>query len=109
MRAMWFLVPLALFSLAFCGDSAFSQKKDEKSNNAMQAAKEFLTPAPRPKKAPLTASVVPLEFVADERVAFVGNGTGERMNLFGHFESALHQAYPAKKLSVRNFCRPADE
>ncbi|MGC4003788.1 MAG: hypothetical protein QM811_11950 [Pirellulales bacterium] len=113
---MWLLIPVALLTIAFSGDSAFSQKKDEKkkddkkqNNNAMKAAEEFLTPGPRPKKADLAPSKTPLAFIDGERVAFVGNGTGERMNLYGHFESALHQAFPSKKLVVRNFCRPADE
>jgi hypothetical protein len=31
------------------------------------------------------------------------------MNLFGHFETLLHERFPDKKLVVRNFARPADE
>jgi putative heme-binding domain-containing protein len=42
-------------------------------------------------------------------VAFVGGSFGERMNLFGHFETLLHSRFPQQKLIVRNFCRPADE
>jgi lysophospholipase L1-like esterase len=44
-----------------------------------------------------------------ERIAFLGNSTAERMNLFGHFEALLHQRFPGKHLVVRNFARPADE
>ncbi len=61
------------------------------------------------KKAAIPASKLPLEFVKGERVALVGNSVGERMNLHGHFEAALHQALGSKQLIVRNFCRPADE
>lgn len=39
----------------------------------------------------------------------MGNSTAERMNLFGQFETLLHQRFPGKKIVVRNFARPADE
>jgi hypothetical protein len=57
----------------------------------------------------LPPSTLPLEFIAGERIALVGNSTAERMNLFGHFETLLHERFPDKKLVVRNFARPADE
>jgi putative heme-binding domain-containing protein len=44
-----------------------------------------------------------------ERIAFVGGSVAERMNLFGHFETALHLRFPDRELVVRNFARPADE
>jgi lysophospholipase L1-like esterase len=50
-----------------------------------------------------------LELKKGERLAFVGNSLGERMNLYGHFEALLHSRFPEKELAVRNFCRPADE
>ena len=51
----------------------------------------------------------PLEFKQRERIAFLGNSLGERMSLFGHFETLLHSRFPQKELVVRNFCWPADE
>lgn len=55
------------------------------------------------------APAADFEFRDNERVAFVGGSTAERMNLFGHFETMLHVHYPEKKLVVRNFGWPADE
>jgi putative heme-binding domain-containing protein len=74
-----------------------------------KTAHELLALPPRPARPPLPASRLPLELLDGERIAFVGNSTAERMNLFGHFEALLHQRFPAKKLVVRNFARPADE
>lgn len=69
----------------------------------------LLSPKPRPARPALAASKLPLEFIKGERVAFVGGSTGERMNLFGHFETLLHSRFPQQGLVVRNFCIPADE
>ncbi|MFO0424131.1 MAG: SGNH/GDSL hydrolase family protein, partial [Planctomycetia bacterium] len=63
----------------------------------------------RPARPALPPSRLPLELIDGERIALVGNSTAERMNLFGHFESLLHQRFPDKNLVVRNFGRPADE
>jgi putative heme-binding domain-containing protein len=63
----------------------------------------------RPPAAKLPPSKLPLELTGGERIAFVGNSTAERMNLFGNFETRLHLRFPAKELKVRNFARPADE
>ena len=52
---------------------------------------------------------MPLEFIKGERIALVGGAFGERMNLFGHFETLLHSRFPTQELVVRNFCVPADE
>lgn len=75
----------------------------------LATARELLTLPPRPARPPLPPSRLPLEFLAGERIALVGNSTAERMNLFGHFETLLHERFPAKKLVVRNFARSADE
>jgi putative heme-binding domain-containing protein len=75
----------------------------------LATARELLALPPRPARPPLPPSRLPLEFLAGERIALIGNSTAERMNLFGHFESLLHERFPAKKLVVRNFARPADE
>jgi len=71
--------------------------------------KSILAPAPRPKRPDFSETRFPITFFHNERIAFVGNATAERMNLFGHFETMLHSAYPKEQLVVRNFGRPADE
>ena len=71
--------------------------------------KELLTLGPRPTRPELKPSKLPLEFFEGERIAFVGNSTAEKMNLYGNFETLLHLRFPQKKLVVRNFARPADE
>ncbi len=111
------LAALALFGLAlFVVSDAFSQQKKDakkpaakKQGPSMQTAEEFLKPKPRPKKAPLPPSQIPLEFVKGERIAFVGNTTAERMSLYGHFETMLHLRFKDLALVVRNFAFPADE
>ncbi len=72
-------------------------------------AEELLKPKPRPARPALAPSVLPLKFISGERIAFVGNCTAERMNLFGNFETQLHLQFPDLNLVVRNFARPTDE
>ena len=74
-----------------------------------QSIEEAFKPKPRPKKEALPPSKLPLEVVAGERIALVGNSLAERFNLFGNFETLLHLRHADKKLVVRNFARPADE
>ena len=82
--------------------------KDER-EAAFRTARELLKPEPRPARPALPQSSLPLQQLDGERVALVGNSTAERMNLFGQFETLLHQRFPDKHLVVRNFARPADE
>lgn len=119
------LVFLALgLAVLIASEHAYSQKENAKPEAKKAGDKSSAKPAkepspntaevvlktpPRPKKDALPASKLPLEFVKNERIALVGNSTGERMNLFGNFEAALHQGFPKQELVVRNFCRPADE
>lgn len=100
-----------LVAVMACGLAANAEepKDGPKSRDPFQTARELLAPAPRPARPPLPPSRLPLELIDGERIALVGNSTAERMNLFGQFESLLHQRFPAKKLVVRNFARPADE
>ncbi|MFO0938825.1 MAG: hypothetical protein U0798_20160 [Gemmataceae bacterium] len=70
---------------------------------------DLLKPEPRPKKEPLPPSSLPLQFVKGERIAFLGNSTAERMNLYGYFESYLQLKFPKLELVIRNFGRPAEE
>jgi putative membrane-bound dehydrogenase-like protein len=71
-------------------------------------AEDLLKLPPRPARAGLPPSVLPLEFLPGERIALVGNSTAERMNLFGHFEALLHSRFADRELKFRNFARPAD-
>ncbi|MGI9176906.1 MAG: DUF7133 domain-containing protein, partial [Pirellulales bacterium] len=80
-----------------------------KESDPLATAHALLKQPPRPVRDPLPPSSLPLTLIAGERIALVGNSTAERMNLFGHFESLLHQRFPGKHLVVRNFARPADE
>ena len=96
----------AMMALVFCTDGAVrsqAKKVDPK------PVGELLKPAPRPKKSPLAASKLPIEFADGERIAFVGNTTAERMSLYGHFETMLQFRFKEKRLVVRNFGFPADE
>lgn len=74
-----------------------------------ELAIKLMSLPPRPKKAELPPSELPLKFVKGERVAFLGNSLAERMNLFGHFETLLHTRFPEQELIIRNFARPAEE
>jgi putative heme-binding domain-containing protein len=88
------------------------QKKDAKKDKAppdLATARELMTPAPRPKKVALSESVLPLAFIKNERIAFVGNTNAERMSLYGHFETMLHVRHKDLHLVVRNFGFPGDE
>lgn len=87
------------------GGPGLARAEDE----AMQTAKRLLAPPPRPQRAELPPSELPLQLTQGERLALVGNATAERMNLFGHFETQLMLRFPERELVVRNFARPADE
>ncbi|MCC9603253.1 discoidin domain-containing protein [Stieleria sp. JC731] len=50
-----------------------------------------------------------LELRKGLKIVSVGSSLGERMNLYGNFETNLHLAHPDKELQFRNFCWPADE
>ena len=51
----------------------------------------------------------PLEISPGQKIAVVGNSLGERMNLFGHFETRLQLRHADKQIRFRNFSWPADE
>lgn len=113
------LLPMVLVTglvggmLALPDQAAYSQKAKAPKGNAKpfptSAADDLLKPKPRPKRPALPPSTLPLDFIKNERIAFVGNSTAERFNLFGHFETMLHLRFPDKELVIRNFARPADE
>ena len=69
-----------------------------------QSAKSASASASESKKA--SAAFEPRQ---NERIAFVGGSLGERMNLFGYFETLMHTRFPNKQLVVRNFSWPGDE
>jgi hypothetical protein len=98
------LTAAAVMLLTCVAEPALSQRKGPPKGEADQ----LLKPGPRPKRAALPPSKLPLELVKGERIALLGNSTAERMNLFGHFETLLHTRFPDKELVVRNFARPAE-
>jgi putative heme-binding domain-containing protein len=82
---------------------------DVRADDAVKTAMEMLKLPPRPPRPALGPSKLPLSFIPHERIAFVGNSTAERMNLFGNFETHLLLRFPKEELVIRNFARPADE
>lgn len=80
-----------------------------RADDAVKTAMEMLKLPPRPPRPALGPSKLPLSFIPHERIAFVGNSTAERMNLFGNFETHLLLRFPKEELVIRNFARPADE
>ncbi|MCZ2341636.1 MAG: HEAT repeat domain-containing protein [Bacteroidales bacterium] len=103
-------LPAVLLTLTLLAAPALSQKpKAKKPAPSLKTAEELLKSEPRPQRVALPPSQLPLQLIDGERIAFVGNSTAERMNLFGNFETMLHLRFPGKHLVVRNFARPADE
>ena len=91
-----------------CGRT-FAADEPIKEADPLKTARDLLTIPPRPARPTLPPSRLPLEVLDGERIVLVGNSTAERMNLFGHFETLVHQRFPGKHLVIRNFARPADE
>jgi putative heme-binding domain-containing protein len=103
------LAPAAAVLLGLVGIALEADDKKPSAADPLATARELLARPARPARPTLPPSGLPLEFIAGERIALVGNSTAERMNLFGHFETLLHERFPDKRLVVRNFARPADE
>ncbi len=99
---------LLIWSNNSSGKDAKTAVEKKPSNVEHTKADDLLKPQSRPKRDALPPSELPLQFVAHERVALVGNSLAERMNLFGNFESLLHTRFPRLELVVRNFARPCD-
>ncbi len=55
-----------------------------------------------------SAASLPLTVEQGERIVIVGNGLGERMLYFPHFETDLHRQFPNKNLIIRNVAKPGD-
>jgi mono/diheme cytochrome c family protein len=71
------------------------------------------TPEGRPvlppkASAPAAPVTLPLQPQAGETIVLLGNTLGEREQYYGFFETALHQRFPAARLTVRNLCFPGD-
>lgn len=101
-----------LASLVLClfsGSVACADEATKPAADPFATARTLLTLPARPARPALPPSGLPLQFIDGERIAFVGNSTAERMDMFGTFESLLHQRFPTRHLVVRNFARPADE
>ena len=101
---------LASCVLIVCS-SLLAQAEEAKkaATDPFSTARELLALPPRPARPALPPSSLPLEFIDGERIAFVGNSTAERLDMFGTFETLLHERFPTRHLVVRNFARPADE
>lgn len=65
--------------------------------------------APRAEKVQPTTTKLPLQLRSGSRIALIGNTLFERAQLFGVFESMLHQRFPEQQLIVRNLAWSADE
>ena len=104
-----FLAPAAALFLSLLGQFATAADAKPSTADPLATARELLARPARPARPALPPSTLPLEFLNLERIALIGNSTAERMNLFGHFETLLHERFPAQKLVVRNFARPAEE
>ena len=104
-----FLAPAAALFLSLIGQFATAADAKPSAADPLATARELLARPARPARPALPPSTLPLEFLNLERIALVGNSTAERMNLFGHFETLLHERFPGKQLVVRNFARPAEE
>jgi len=97
---------------SLCGRICFSQRKHSTASFRRGQGRTWATvagPPDRAKRPDLKPAALPIDFFAGERIAFVGNSLAEKMNLYGFFEAKLHAAFPDKRLTVRNFARPADE
>lgn len=53
-----------------------------------------------------SADTLPLTVEKGERIVILGNGLGERMLYFPHFETDLHRQFPNEELIVRNMSKP---
>jgi hypothetical protein len=111
LRWRWWLALAGAVVVGMAVDAPTPVRGDDKpkEGDPLATARELLAIPPRPARPALPPSSLPLELLAGERIALVGNSTAERMNLFGHFETLLHQRFPGKHLVVRNFARPAEE
>jgi len=99
----------ALVAAVTAGPGSAEEASKPKEADPFATARQILAIPPRPPRPALPPSRLPLELLDGERIALVGNATAERMNIFGHFETLLHQRFPGKRLVVRNFAWPADE
>lgn len=64
--------------------------------------------APRPEPAPPVMTRLPLKLQPGQRILLVGNTLFDRSQLFGYFETLLHQKYPQHQLVVRHLAWSAD-
>ncbi len=64
--------------------------------------------APRAKIVEPASTSLPLQLSKGDRIALVGNTLFDRAQLFGYFETLLHQRYPRHNLTVRNLAWSAD-
>ena len=68
----------------------------------------YANTTPRADATAPVATTLPLKLEKGDRIALVGNTLIDRMQLFGFFETLLHQKFPKHELIVRNLAWPAD-
>jgi len=83
-------------------------KKDPPRDPAYTKFGIYQQSAPLPVSAKAVNTSLPLKLLPGDRIAFIGNTLFDRAQLFGHFESLLHQRFPQQKLVVRNLAWSAD-
>jgi len=75
--------------------------------------KPAAAPAPvaaEPKKvSPDTAASSPFQLILGDRIAFVGNALGDRMQHHGWLETMIHAQHPSHQIVVRNLAVAGDE
>jgi len=64
--------------------------------------------APRPQSAIPVITRLPLQLQPGQRILLIGNTLFDRSQLFGYFETLLHQRYPQHQLIVRHLAWSAD-
>ena len=85
------------------------KKKPKKPNTSKKELSEGEAPAKVTSLDQPPQSFLNLELETKDHICLVGNELGERMQFHNWFETGLHEAFPNKKLTVRNLCFPGDE
>lgn len=92
-----------------------AQKKKEKPASSPGKSPDLsqyyinLKTSPRAQQTQPSVTSLPLNLTKGDRIAFIGSGVLDNARHHGFFETLLHQRYPQHRLTIRNFCWPADE
>ncbi len=79
--------------------TSIEEQREEKKRPSYQQPKNLSS-----SEAPTTT--LPLKPTKGEKIVFLGNSLAERMEHFGHFESALHGTFPQAEITFRNMGKP---